>query len=87
MNKAEGDYRVVSVLLRSRKAWRYEVICFHAQQCVEKYLKAHLVEAGVAFPKTHDLETLLRLALRAEPTRIAFWPDMSMLCIWSVQPR
>jgi len=40
---------------------------FFAQQCVEKYLKARLVEAGIAFPKTHDLEALLDLVLPAEP--------------------
>jgi HEPN domain-containing protein len=87
VNKAEGDYGVVSLLLRSRKPWRYEAICFHAQQCAEKYLKARLVEAGIAFPKTHDLEALLRLALPIEPTWIAFWPDLTVLSIWSVQPR
>jgi HEPN domain-containing protein len=30
-------------------------VCFHAQQCAEKYLKALLVHLGAAFPKTHDL--------------------------------
>jgi HEPN domain-containing protein len=34
---------------------------------VEKYLKARLQEAGVAFPYTHDLEVLLKLALAIEP--------------------
>ncbi|MFQ6098037.1 MAG: HEPN domain-containing protein, partial [Armatimonadota bacterium] len=32
-----------------------EVICFHAQQAAEKYLKAFLVERQIEFPKTHDL--------------------------------
>jgi HEPN domain-containing protein len=31
---------------------------FHAQQCVEKYLKALLVAPGLAFPRTHDLTAL-----------------------------
>ena len=34
-------------------------MCFHAQQCVEKYLKAALVLEGIDFPKTHDLEELI----------------------------
>jgi len=41
--------------------------CFHAQQCAEKYLKARLQEAGLAFPKTHDLLDLLKRFLAVEP--------------------
>lgn len=36
-----------------------EQLCFHAQQAVEKALKAVLLHAGVDFPFTHDLEALL----------------------------
>src|SRR5919109_3562814 len=36
-----------------------EQICFHAQQAVEKALKAVLIHAAVDFPFTHDLEELL----------------------------
>jgi HEPN domain-containing protein len=65
--KAEGDYDVVLLLLRSRKPTRHDPICFHVQQCIEKYLKARLTEAGTAFAKTHDLVKLLNLALTVEP--------------------
>lgn len=41
-----------------------EDACFHAQQCAEKALKALLIDQGIAFPRTHVLETLLDL-LRA----------------------
>jgi HEPN domain-containing protein len=34
---------------------------FHAQQCVEKYAKAMLVLRQVSFPKTHDIEQLVKL--------------------------
>lgn len=37
------------------------IIGFHAQQCVEKLLKAALASRGIDFPFTHDLETLRRL--------------------------
>jgi len=33
-------------------------VCFHAQQCVEKYLKAALVRHGVSVPRVHDLFVL-----------------------------
>ncbi len=32
-----------------------EIACFHAQQCVEKYMKAMLVVSGQPIPRTHDL--------------------------------
>jgi len=40
------------------------MVCFHAQQCVEKYLKAMLVLHAVDFPKTHDIEKLVDLLPR-----------------------
>lgn len=39
------------------------VTAFHAQQAVEKCLKALLEEQGVEFPKTHDLLRLQKLLL------------------------
>ncbi len=35
-------------------------ICFHAQQSIEKSLKAFLVFHGQAIPKTHDIGELIR---------------------------
>ncbi len=40
----------------------FDTVCFHAQQCAEKYLKGWLVYHDVDFPRTHDLVILLRLA-------------------------
>jgi len=37
----------------------FEGLCFHAQQAVEKALKAVLIANGVAPPKTHNIRTLL----------------------------
>jgi HEPN domain-containing protein len=39
-----------------------DAIGFHAQQAVEKALKAVLALVGVRFPRTHDLGFLLELA-------------------------
>jgi HEPN domain-containing protein len=39
------------------------VVCFHCQQCAEKYLKSLLEELALAIPKTHDLDNLLTLLL------------------------
>jgi HEPN domain-containing protein len=60
VEKAEGDYRVASGQWQSADpVW--DAICFHSEQCAEKYLKAWLVEQGIDFPKTHDLEALAKL--------------------------
>jgi HEPN domain-containing protein len=36
-----------------------DTICFHAQQCVEKYLKAFLVHDGKEITKTHNISMIL----------------------------
>ena len=38
-----------------------DTVCFHAQQCAEKYLKAFLVMECIDFPKTHDIKELIAL--------------------------
>src|SRR5437660_9666128 len=65
--KAEADYDVVLLLRRSRKASRFDPIRFHCQQCAEKYLKARLQEAGIRFPRTHDLVALPAMLNLIEP--------------------
>ena len=39
----------------------YRLICYHAQQCAEEYLKAFLVSRMIDFPYTHNLEALVNL--------------------------
>src|SRR5260370_17321575 len=67
VKKAEDDFRVASQILRHRKNVVPDAGCFHRQQCVEKYLKARLIEAGISFPRTHDLLQLLNDCLPIEP--------------------
>ena len=66
IKKAEADYGTAHRELRVRRQPNYEGVCFHAQQCGEKYLKARLHAAGIRFPKTHDLSALLDLAVTIE---------------------
>lgn len=55
MEKAEADYRAATAL---DPADLPDVVCFHCQQCVEKYLKAALVHLGMRTRKTHNLIVL-----------------------------
>jgi HEPN domain-containing protein len=67
VEKAEADYLSAGREYRARNRPNFDAACFFAQQCAEKYIKARLVEAGIAFPKTHDLEALLDMILSKEP--------------------
>ena len=87
VQKAENDYGIACVLARSRKRGRNDGICFHSQQCAEKYLKARLVEAGVPFPRTHELSVLLALTIAIEPAWAIFAPELRVLAAWAVLPR
>ena len=58
LRKADGDFEAAEHLLAASGRFR-EIIAFHRQQAVEKYLKALLVRHQIEFPKTHDIGTLL----------------------------
>ena len=59
--KAEADFATAGRELQATVIPNYDAVCFHAQQCVEKYLKALLVFRGTAFPKTHEIPVLRAL--------------------------
>ena len=85
--KAEEDFAVAVTLARPRKRPLWAPVCFHAEQCVEKYLKARLNEASLLVPRTHDLEQLLNQALAVEPVWAAFRPALKRLTDAAVLPR
>ncbi len=58
--KADNDLRSAEYLLKMEDC-PTDTTCFHAQQCVEKCLKALLVSQGTEFQKTHDLTKLMVL--------------------------
>ncbi len=66
IKKAEEDFEVATVLARKRKLPTPDAVCFHCQQCCEKYLKAFLVKHQITFPKTHDLLRLQTLCLTVD---------------------
>lgn len=54
IRKADDDFRVAE-LLANEGSGLTGPIAFHAQQAVEKYLKAFLTWHQIGFPKTHDI--------------------------------
>ena len=63
--KAENDLLNAAHTLKLGRRCPTDTVCFHAQQCAEKYVKALLVFRGVDFPRTHDLEVLALLGRAA----------------------
>ena len=63
--KAENDLKTAAHVLKLGEHCPTDSVCFHAQQCVEKYVKAVLVLSSTDFPKTHDLERLIALSPEA----------------------
>jgi HEPN domain-containing protein len=59
--KADNDLRTAAHTLKIVRNCPTDTVCFHAQQCVEKYLKALLTLAGVESPRTHRIDQLLEL--------------------------
>ena len=66
IQKAEDDWAMLTLALQAPRPLR-DPICFHAQQCVEKYLKAWLQEANLRVPRTHNLNALLNLVVPTHP--------------------
>ena len=59
VTKAESDLKAASYLHRAREDRLTDAVCFHAQQCIEKYIKALLVMKNISFPKIHDTAALI----------------------------
>jgi HEPN domain-containing protein len=87
IKKAEQDYEAAVALSRKRKVPVHDVVCFHTQQCAEKYLKAFLVNHRVYFSKTHDLVQLLGLAVALEPSLALLKPFFVALNPYAVMFR
>ena len=84
VEKAEADFNSAGREYRARKNPNFDAACFFAQQSVEKYFKARLVEEVIPFPKTHDLDVLLDLIVPLEPLWEAFRSGVSDLTSFAV---
>jgi HEPN domain-containing protein len=87
VEKAEADFATAQRELAVTQRANYDAVCFHAQQCAEKFLKAFLQESNIPFPRTHDLADLLGLAVTVEPTWDALEADLNVLTAFAVEYR
>ena len=57
-NGGRGGERLHHVRLITPILRKYQAVCYHSQQCVEKALKALVLEKAAAVPKSHDIVDL-----------------------------
>jgi HEPN domain-containing protein len=76
VERAESDYRVACRENTVTVGPSYEAVCFQAQQCVEKLIKAVLIDRGVTPPRTHDLLALAGMLTSVIPTWS--WPTLEL---------
>lgn len=58
IKKAENDLKNAEIVIKTEDP-PLDTICFHAQQCSEKYLKALLIYYGKEPQKTHNIAELI----------------------------
>ena len=75
----KADYQSAVALHRRRKAPLPDIVCYHCQQCVEKYLKVYLIAQGSTPLRSHDLEDLLNLCALYYATLTARLPLVHVL--------
>ncbi|MCL2092667.1 MAG: HEPN domain-containing protein [Treponema sp.] len=84
---ADRDLNVANHLAATMHPSPTEIIAFHCQQAVEKYLKGALVIFNEEPPYIHDLDILCSMALKHR----ASFVSISTLCVtikyFAVQPR
>ncbi|MBF0537411.1 MAG: HEPN domain-containing protein [Nitrospirae bacterium] len=84
--KAENDLITSEHTMKMKKP-PCDTVCFHAQQCAEKYLKGYLTYLEIEFPKTHSIEDLILLCRGVYPSIESETSDAEILSSYGVEVR
>jgi HEPN domain-containing protein len=76
IRKAENDFKIGIDEMKHKKP-ATDMVCFHMQQCIEKYLKAFLLFHNKEIKRTHILESLIKECSELDP-------DFQKLFEWKV---
>ncbi len=87
VRKALADLQTAKRESRVRRNANFDAVCFHAQQAVEKMLKAKFASEHRDIPRTHDLTQLLDVVLDTEPLWEAWRPALDELVSYAVEFR
>src|ERR1051326_7391627 len=86
VKKAEQDYALARKGRRS-KLPLHDGVCFHCQQCAEKYIKGLMEQLGLAVPKIHYLDVLLTALGPYHPTLRSLRRGLLFLSVFAVDTR
>lgn len=86
IRKAERDLDTAHLTLDNKPAYT-DIICYHCQQAVEKYLKAYLVRLDTPFEKKHDLDYLIDLIAENNKEIEQFYDMVETLSGYAVEIR
>ena len=83
--KADNDIRIVEQGLKTEEPVT-DVLCFHSQQAVEKYLKLFLTANNIEFNPTHNIAILLQLCMSIDNS-FSSLEEISYLTQYAVELR
>ncbi|NJN95771.1 MAG: HEPN domain-containing protein [Anaerolineales bacterium] len=87
VQKAENDFEAAVALLNLQTGTFNDIICYHCQQCAEKYAKAYLVHRAIEFARTHNLLELLELCQKRDVAFATIHIQMDLLNNYGVDIR
>ncbi len=83
---AGNDFEAVTVLSAQLKP-KYEIVCYHCQQCAEKMLKGYIATNLGRLQKTHDLVVLCETCAHYDSDFEKIIEQCSDLTIYSSEVR
>jgi HEPN domain-containing protein len=83
---AENDFEAVTILSAQLKP-KYEIVCYHCQQCAEKLLKGYIASNNGRLQKTHDLVVLCETCSTFDPDFGTIINQCSDLTIYASEVR
>lgn len=86
LRKVENDLLNIENNLAAKEI-PWDTVCFHAQQAVEKLLKAFLISRGRDLRRTHDLVALLTDCVELDPRLANLEEDCRNLTYFAVSAR
>jgi HEPN domain-containing protein len=86
LRMAHKDFAALVGMARDVEAFADEIFGFHAQQAVEKGLKAWICLHGIEYPFTHQLVRLLTILMNNGEDMELFW-SLEQYSVFSVQAR
>lgn len=85
LEMAKKDHQALTHMLDAEN-FSEEIFGFHAQQSIEKALKAWIASRGLEYPKSHDVSALVMI-LEDHGADLSEFPDLEDYTIFAVQYR